>query len=235
MRDRPPRRGAASLRLAVAALALLAGAAWPGPAAGQGIVVPHEQAFPAEGEASAATLDVPLADLLRRAGVRPDDGVRIEIHKARRRLDLLVGGRLVKSYLVNLGLAPEGDKVRQGDRRTPEGEMFVCARNARSRFHRFLALAWPRPDAAARARAAGILGARAQAAIADAHRRRDRCPPQETPLGGAVGIHGSAVWRTVPGGFELVDWTWGCVAVRDADVEELFGAVRVGTPVTVRP
>ena len=222
-------------RAHAAAFALLASTAWPRHAAGDGLRVPREVAFPPGEEASAATLDVPLAELMDRAGVRPGDGVRIVIHKARRRLDLLVGGRLVKSYLVNLGLAPLGDKARRGDRRTPEGEMFVCAKNARSQFHRFLALAWPRTDAATRARAAGLLDARTEEAVGEAYRRRDRCPPQTTRLGGFVGIHGNAVWRTLPDGFEIHDWTWGCVAVRDADVEELFALVGVGTPVTVLP
>ena len=62
----------------------------------------------------------------------------------------------------------------------------------------------------------------------------DRCPPQETKLGGAVGIHGKGSWERRGDGFALVDWTWGCVAVRDQDILELFDRyAEVGIPVRI--
>lgn len=214
-------------------LASAVGSAGAGRAAD--LALPERRVFPEGGGGSPSTLERPLAELWP-GGRRPGAAaLSIAVHKARRRLDLLVNGRIVKSYIVNLGLAPEGDKARQGDYRTPEGDLFVCARNARSQFTRFLALAYPSPEHAHRAVSSRRARPSLERTVREAYRRRDRCPPQGTGLGGAVGIHGSGAWTRGPGGYRLVDWTWGCIGLRDADILELFENVRVGTPVRILP
>jgi murein L,D-transpeptidase YafK len=219
--------------LALAALAGLAGAARASPP----MVLPERAVFPGDDGASAATLDRPLRELLdawRARTGRRAFAKRIVVHKARRRLDVYADEDLVKSYLVELGLAPTGDKRARGDLRTPEGDLFVCSRNRASRFTRFLGLAYPTPGAAAAGVAAGRVGRAVEREVRAAHAARDRCPPQATALGGEVGIHGSAAWERRPGGFALQDWTWGCVALRDRDVLELFdGYAEVGLPVRI--
>lgn len=217
------------------AAVLLAAAGSAGPGRAADIALPEGRVFPAGSGASPATLERPLAALWPEGRRPPGAALSIAIHKARRRLDLMVNGRIVKSYLVNLGLAPAGDKERQGDYRTPEGDLFVCARNTRSQFTRFLALAYPSPEHARRAVAAGRAIPSMQGAVREAYRRRDRCPPQDSRLGGAVGIHGSGAWTRDGETYRVSDWTWGCVGLRDADVLELFEVVRIGTPVRILP
>ncbi len=200
-------------------------------------VLPEAHVFPPGGDASAATLDRPLPELLRawqeRTGRRTFKK-RIVVHKARRRMDLYADGDVVKSYLVELGLSPVGDKRALGDRRTPEGDLYICSRNRASQFTRFLGLSYPTPAAAAAGLAAGRVKAGVEREVREAYRTRDRCPPQGTGLGGAVGIHGKAQWERTPEGFALVDWTWGCVAVRDEDILELFDHyAEVGVPVRI--
>jgi len=144
------------------------------------------------------------------------------VHKARRRLDVYADGEVLKSYVVELGLAPVGDKQALGDRRTPEGDLYVCSKNRASAFTRFIGLSYPTPAAAAAGVAAGRVTAAVEREVRAAYRTRRRCPPQGTALGGAVGIHGKGEWERRPEGFAVVDWTWGCLGLRDEDVVELF-------------
>jgi murein L,D-transpeptidase YafK len=205
--------------------------------AAESILLPVKQVFPGDDGAAAATLDRPLAGLVEawraRTGKRTFQK-RIVVHKARRRLDVFADGDLLKSYLVELGLAPVGAKRRQGDMRTPEGDYFLCTRNRASQFTRFLGISYPSPAAAAAAVAARKVGAAVERDTVAAYRTRDRCPPQLTSLGGAVGIHGKGEWERRGEAFALVDWTWGCVALRDQDVLELFdGYAEVGIPIRI--
>lgn len=224
---------------ALALAAVLLVSSWPGPAprAAPAVVIPAAAVFPPGEAASPDTLDRPLPELIRawraRAGKRSFQK-RIVVHKARRRMDVFADGEVLKSYLVELGSSPVGDKRAQGDRRTPEGDLFVCAVHRASQFTRFFGLSYPTPAAATAGIVAGRVKAAVEREVKEAYRRRDRCPPQETALGGAVGIHGKAEWQRTPQGFALVDWTWGCVAVRDADILELFEHyVEVGVPVRI--
>jgi hypothetical protein len=165
-----------------------------------------------------------LPDACRVAGARyPPREPRLLIRKEERTLALYAGGKLVKEYPIGLGRAPEGDKAREGDGRTPEGEFYVCTRLKRSRFHRFLGLSYPAPDDAARGQREGRIAQSQLEAIRQAHRRGAQ-PPWNTPLGGAVGVHGGGSgW----------DWTRGCIALENAAVEELFEVLPLGTPVRV--
>ncbi len=224
-------------RAAAVALAAALATASARTGAAEERVLPLELVFPGGDGASPDTLDRPLAALVQafreRTGKRTF-AKRIVVHKARRRMDVLADGEILKSYLVELGLSPVGQKLEQGDMRTPEGDLFLCTRNRASQFTRFLGLAYPTPDGAAAAAAAGRVPASVERAVRAAYRTRDRCPPQGTRLGGAVGIHGRARWERRPDGFALVDWTWGCVAVRDEDILELFEHyAEVGIPVRI--
>lgn len=151
--------------------------------------------------------------------------VEIRVFKARRILELHGDGRLMLRCPCALGGAPTGDKEREGDLRTPEGSFYVCTRNDRSRFHLFLGLSYPDEEDARRGLEAGMIDARQAEAIRAAWRRRSR-PPWNTALGGMVGIHGyGTAW----------DWTLGCIALADEDVERLWAFSPLGTTVVVRP
>lgn len=137
---------------------------------------------------------------------------RIVVEKGRRRLTLMWQGRPVKTYRVALGREPVGRKRCEGDHRTPEGIYRIDSRNAASAYHRALHVSYPN---------AGDL----------AEARRARCSP-----GGSIMIHG------LPNGYgwlgashRLKDWTQGCIALTDGEIEEVWDAVPNGTVVEIRP
>ena len=140
-------------------------------------------------------------------------------------MELYDGDRLLKTYRAAMGSRTAGDKEREGDRTTPLGSFYICTRNDKSRFHLFMGLSYPAPDDARRGLDRGRITRPEHDAILSAHRER-RCPPWKTALGGEVGVHG--------GGADL-DWTLGCIALSNADVEELWKVLRLGDPVTILP
>jgi murein L,D-transpeptidase YafK len=149
----------------------------------------------------------------------------IIIRKKQRVLELYDGDKLVKSYTVVLGFAPEGDKEKEGDGKTPEGEFYIFTKNAESRFHLSLGLSYPSIDDAKRGLATGTIAKADHDAIVESIGKRTM-PPQKTALGGEIYIHGGGVDR---------DWTWGCTAMKNEDIEELFAVLPVGTRVSVTP
>jgi murein L,D-transpeptidase YafK len=150
---------------------------------------------------------------------------RIVIRKSDRVLELYDGEKLIKSYTVVLGFAPEGDKEREGDGKTPEGEFYLFTKNPESKFHLSLGVSYPSKDDAKRGLAAGIISKTEHSDIVTAI-EAGKAPPQKTALGGEIYIHGGGVER---------DWTWGCVAMKDEEIEELFNAIPVGAPVSIKP
>jgi murein L,D-transpeptidase YafK len=150
---------------------------------------------------------------------------RIVVKKAERRLFLYDGNRLVKTYRIGLGLSPTGDKVRQGDRRTPEGDFYIFTKNDKSAFYLSLGVSYPNAAHANRGLRDGLISKSQYDAITRALKLK-KTPPQNTALGGDIYIHGNGAGS---------DWTWGCVALENNDIRELFNAATVGTPVTILP
>jgi murein L,D-transpeptidase YafK len=150
---------------------------------------------------------------------------RVVIRKKARELALYDGPELRKRYPIALAANVSGDKEREGDRKTPEGVLYVCTRNGASRFHKFMGLSYPAPSDAARGLEAGLVSRAEHDAILEAHRLKS-CPPWKTALGGEVGIHGGGIGR---------DWTLGCIALADEHVDELWAVLRIGDPVVVEP
>lgn len=156
----------------------------------------------------------------------PIEGERVVvIHKRERALGLYVGGQLAASYPIGLGPRPEGRKEREGDRRTPEGEYYVCTRNPRSRFHLFLGISYPNQRDAAPALSEGRITQQQHDAIVEAMEGRHQ-PPWDTPLGGEIGLHG---------GGASADWTLGCIAMENDAIEHLWDILRLGDPVLIEP
>ena len=149
---------------------------------------------------------------------------RIIVTKSERRLDLYSAGAIVRRYKIGLGLSPVEDKIRQGDRRTPEGEFYIFTRNDKSAFYLSLGLSYPNIEDAERGLRDKMIPRRQHDAIVRAIKSRTTAP-QNTALGGDIYIHGNGASS---------DWTWGCVALENADMKELFDAVSVGTPVTIK-
>ncbi|MFD1880146.1 L,D-transpeptidase family protein [Paracoccus pacificus] len=135
---------------------------------------------------------------------------RIVIEKSARRLTAYQDGRAIREFRVDLGFQPFGDKEKQGDGRTPEGLFKVDRRNDKSAYHLSLGLNYPRPQDRARARRAGV------------------------DPGGDIFIHGEP--NKLPSRTRLAaDWTAGCIAITNPQIEELFRATAIGTEVEVRP
>jgi murein L,D-transpeptidase YafK len=137
---------------------------------------------------------------------------RILVVKSERKLTLLRDGKPLKSYLVALGGVPVGDKKCQGDSRTPEGVYRIDFKKKDSQFHRALHVSYPDARDVAEARKRG-------------------CPP-----GGDIMIHGLASSFAKIGALHrLSDWTLGCIAVTNEEIEEIWAAVDTGTTVEIRP
>jgi len=150
---------------------------------------------------------------------------RVEIHKEARVLTVFSGSQPVKDYRMVLGSTPVGDKEREGDGRTPEGEFYVCSKNDASQYHRSIGLSYPNAEDADRGLTAGFISKREHRTILEAIRHMKQ-PPWNTALGGEIMIHG---------GGTRADWTAGCIALSDADAEELFNALPLGTTVIIEP
>lgn len=150
---------------------------------------------------------------------------RIEVWKAERKLLLFSDERIVRTYHIGLGLSPVGDKVRSGDHRTPEGEFYIFIKNPKSAFYLSLGISYPNLEHAKRGLRDGLITRAQYDRIAEANKRRHG-PPQNTRLGGTIYIHGNG---------SRTDWTWGCVALENEEVKELYQAVEVGTPVSINP
>ncbi len=148
---------------------------------------------------------------------------KIVVNKSKRTLQLFDGDKLVKTYKMVLGFAPTGDKEVEGDGRTPEGEFYVFTKNAESRFHVSLGISYPAPEDARRGLEKNLISPDEADAIAKATSEKGM-PPQRTALGGEIYIHGGGTGT---------DWTEGCIALKDAEIKELFDAVPVGTRVVI--
>lgn len=137
---------------------------------------------------------------------------RILIEKRERRLTLLSKDEVFKSYRIALGGNPDGPKEQEGDNKTPEGCYVIDAKNGKSSYHLALHISYPNEHDRMRAKQRGV------------------------PPGGNIMIHG------LKNGFSWVgdshtdtDWTKGCIAVTDEEIEELYRLVPVGTAVEIRP
>jgi murein L,D-transpeptidase YafK len=136
----------------------------------------------------------------------------IIVVKSERMLHLLRQGDIIKSYWIALGRYPTGPKTKVGDGRTPEGTYWISSRDANSQFHRSLLLSYPNREDQERARRLGV------------------------EPGGQIMIHAvpKGYGPTGPGE-RMIDWTNGCIAVTNADMDEIWARVPVGTRVVIRP
>lgn len=134
--------------------------------------------------------------------------------------------------IAAMGRDPEGSKLRAGDFRTPEGRYRVVGPARPSRFHRFIPIDYPSREDAQQALAEGRISRRDYERLLAAAQRQEP-PPVDTALGGGLGFHGEGPrWR---GESAHLDWTYGCVAVSDADIDFLAQRVEIGTEVWIHP
>lgn len=148
----------------------------------------------------------------------------IKVSKSDGVMTVFDAGEPVKSYRVITG-ANEGDKQREGDRRTPEGVFRVVYRNPKSKFVLSLGLDYPNQEDADRGLRSGMISAKQHDAILTAITNGKR-PPWNTPLGGEIMIHGAKGKRK---------GTLGCVAMDDDAIRELYPKIGHGVQVEILP
>jgi len=137
---------------------------------------------------------------------------RVIVEKSKRTMTLLKQDREVRTYKIALGRDPVGAKVMQGDNRTPEGIYYIDYKVRNSVYHRALHLSYPNPDDMERARALGV------------------------PPGGSIMIHGMKQDHLWMGDVQyLFNWTNGCIALTNREIEEVWALVSPWTPVEIRP
>jgi murein L,D-transpeptidase YafK len=137
---------------------------------------------------------------------------RVVVYKQERKLVLLFQGKELRSYKVALGGEPIGAKTQQGDHRTPEGLYVLDSRNPNSHYYKAFHISYPNSKDIAAARKLGV-----------------------SP-GGDIMLHGlPKEYAWVGKAHTLHDWTDGCVAVTDEEMDEIWKLVRVGTPIEIKP
>jgi murein L,D-transpeptidase YafK len=157
--------------------------------------------------------------------ILPLEEPRIVVYKRERKLEFYSDEKLLRTYRIGLGFNPVPDKKREGDGATPEGDFYVFVKNNRSSYYLSLGVSYPNAEDAERGLRDGLINKSQYDAINEAIRKK-AAPPQYTKLGGLIYIHGNGASS---------DWTWGCVALENDDIKELFNAVSVGTPVKILP
>jgi murein L,D-transpeptidase YafK len=127
-------------------------------------------------------------------------------------MELLSGGRVIRTYKVALGQGGLAPKEREGDARTPEGRYIIDAKYEHSAYYKALHVSYPNPEDRRRAARLGVAP------------------------GGAIMIHGLPNGKGWIGArHRLYDWTLGCIALTDEEIDEVWRLVPVGTPVEIRP
>lgn len=137
---------------------------------------------------------------------------KVLVIKSKRLLILMKNGEILKAYKVALGKQPKGHKTNAGDRKTPEGTYILDSRNPESKFHKAIHISYPNDKDILNAQKLGV------------------------STGGAIMIHG------LPDSLESIgrdhrnwDWTDGCIAVTNSEIEEIWRLVSDGTPIEIKP
>ena len=135
---------------------------------------------------------------------------QIVVNKSARQMLFLSGNTIIKAYNVGLGNEPIGHKQFSGDGKTPEGNYFIDRRNPDSRYHLSIGVSYPNPADSAYAASLG------------------------QHAGGDIFIHGQAAEGQALSKLKR-DWTAGCIAVTDAEIEDIYAMVQDGTPIRINP
>lgn len=173
----------------------------------------YHQYLPSVGIAHAKALDQAAINRIR----TQTPITEIHVFKAKRVLQLKHHQSMIKSYNMRLGFAPTGHKVQEGDGKTPEGRYIIDWRNSQSAFYKSLHISYPNQADKNKAVTLGV-----------------------SP-GGDIMIHGSATSSQVNKLPQLMDyfpsndWTWGCIAIRNTDMDEIWLLVDNGIPIEIHP
>lgn len=137
---------------------------------------------------------------------------KVLVLKSERRLQLISRGEPLKTYRISLGKQPKGAKAREGDKKTPEGLYWLDWRKVSDRYNLAMHISYPNITDAAKARREGV------------------------EAGGMIMIHGTPINEEYPEWyFHTLDWTEGCIAMRNDDMREVWSMVKDGTLIEIRP
>ncbi|WP_299826002.1 L,D-transpeptidase family protein [uncultured Pontibacter sp.] len=137
---------------------------------------------------------------------------KLSIDKSERELSVYSKGKLLKTYSISLGKEPIGDKQFEGDNKTPEGLYFINGKNSQSSYYKNLGISYPNSE------------------------DRNEAKKLSKSAGGDIKIHGLPNKLPFLGRLHrITDWTAGCVAVTNEEMDELFNTVKMGTPIEIKP
>ena len=137
---------------------------------------------------------------------------KLVVNKSERQMLAYSNGKLIKTYKISLGGNPIGDKEFEGDKKTPEGNYIINDKNPNSGYHKNLGVSYPNEEDIENAKRLG------------------------KPVGGDIKIHGLRNRTGIISKFHRwTDWTLGCIAVTDEEIDELYNAVKIGTPIEIHP
>lgn len=162
------------------------------------------------------------------AGLSPCDSIPddfVVANKGARNLALCQGAEEVVSFHMGLGFAPAGDKQVEGDGKTPEGVFYVSELVPGSKYYKAFLISYPDPDDAAWGLSQGLISGSEKSAIDGAH-ASCQTPPQTTALGSYIELHGE-------GGGQ--DWTWGCMAVDNDELDQIWAVLGPQDTIVVKP
>jgi murein L,D-transpeptidase YafK len=136
----------------------------------------------------------------------------IKIIKSERKLLTYTKGKLLKTYKIALGKNPVGQKLKEGDGKTPEGIYEISAKNSKSSYHLSLKISYPN------------------------ERQIEEAKKQSVNPGGEIMIHGIRNGLGFVGKYQsIIDWTQGCIAVSNKEIEEIYNSISLGTKVEILP
>jgi hypothetical protein len=162
------------------------------------------------------------------SALSPCDTVKdnyVVVHKSARNVALCNKGALVANFPSGLGTHPVGDKEKEGDGKTPEGVFYVASQNPMSSYYKAFLFSYPDSADAVRGVDAGLISTTDQMAI-DQAQMSCGVPPQDTGLGGLIEIHGDG---------SSTDWTVGCVALDNPNIDKLWAVLTLGDSIVVYP
>ena len=155
----------------------------------------------------------------------PSENLKLIVKKSERKMYLYKGKTLSKTYQIALGFSSTGTKIIQGDGATPEGDYYLTHKNAQSKFYLSLGVSYPNISDAESGLQRKLITTAEKEQIVAANNNKQK-PPQNTKLGGDIFLHG---------GGTSSDWTWGCIALSNEDIKELFDLLPLKTRIRIEP
>lgn len=177
--------------------------------------------------------DTPLKEIIKEKGLDKADDFYMHVDLSNRTLYFMHSDEILKRYRIGAGQRTLlGDKQREGDMRTPRGEFYICSKvvispSSKDLGTRWMQLSYPNAEAAERGLKNNVISKSTYDGIIKAIEDKTT-PPQTTPLGSAIGMHGAGKPSNPR------NWTAGCIGMYNEDIEEIFDYVKIGTRISIK-